>query len=190
MAKTQTLVGGSKPAGILPDSLNHTYVRKTAFEFRTRSHRGIVEDLRVATVRVATSELPNLEEWIPVDVLQNVLDRNAEDLLVAQELRHHRKVLWIAPVDLRHASQVRIHNFTLNTICVSIDEADATRAVKPLPLVLQTICVHSLENSCCVPFFLASDSIKRTPGVLLSFQLRHSDNIILHESFRLGCEET
>mmetsp|Transcript_14897 Transcript_14897/g.37862 ORF Transcript_14897/g.37862 Transcript_14897/m.37862 type:complete len:356 (-) Transcript_14897:2109-3176(-) len=60
--------------------------------------RLVIEDLRVAAVRVAAAQLPNLEEGIPIDCLDHIHHVEVVDDLGANEIGHYRGVLRLGEV--------------------------------------------------------------------------------------------
>jgi hypothetical protein len=82
-----------------------------------RAHRFIVKNFGIATIGVAASQLPDLEERIPVDVLDNVFDRDILEDLCPQHLRCRWRVCLVCPVDLQRELKVITANPRLNAWC-------------------------------------------------------------------------
>lgn len=69
----------------------------------------ILEDFRVASVGVAATELPDLEEGVPVDVVHQRLDGHALEYLGTDQVGNYGLVGFIVPVDLHSTTRGSMH---------------------------------------------------------------------------------
>mmetsp|Transcript_546 Transcript_546/g.1303 ORF Transcript_546/g.1303 Transcript_546/m.1303 type:complete len:366 (+) Transcript_546:330-1427(+) len=73
-----TSIGGIQPNnslqghGTIGDDILHHGLSVIEELLRFASHRCVVEDLRVTTVWVSSTEFPCLEEWVPIDVRHDI----------------------------------------------------------------------------------------------------------------------
>jgi hypothetical protein len=108
-----------------------------------RAHRFIVKYFGIATIGVAASQLPDLEERIPVDVLDNVFDRDSLEDLCAQHLWCRWRVCLVCPVDLQRELTVITANPPLNAWYT---KGTKTNTQLPVYLVVAPLASYAKKN--------------------------------------------